>query len=89
MWKYNVKGTHPSRPANCTLFCLEVWFLFRSLSTDPRTLLCKRRIEDFTDPRTLLCTDPRTLFVRGALRIFIERKLSNLSALQVLSPVNM
>jgi hypothetical protein len=28
-------------------FCLEVLFLFRSLSTDPRTLLCKRRIEDF------------------------------------------
>jgi len=33
--------------ANCTLFCLEVLFLFRSLSTDPRALLCKRRVEDF------------------------------------------
>ena len=40
-------SVHPPRPANCTLFCLQVWFLFRSLSTDPRTLLCKRRIEDF------------------------------------------
>ena len=38
---------HPPRPANCTLFCLEVLFLFKSLSTDPRILLCKRRIEDF------------------------------------------
>ena len=38
---------HPPRPANCTLFGLQVLFLFRSLSTDPRTLLCKRRIEDF------------------------------------------
>jgi len=38
---------HPLRPANCTLYCLEVLFLFRSLSTDPRTLLCKRRIEEF------------------------------------------
>jgi len=38
---------HPPRRANCTPFCLEVLFLFRSLSTDPRTLLCKRRIEDF------------------------------------------
>ena len=38
---------HPPRPANCTLFCLEVLFLFRSLRTDPMTLLCKRRIEDF------------------------------------------
>jgi len=37
---------HAPRPANCTLFCLEVLFLFRSLSTDPRTLLCKSRIED-------------------------------------------
>ena len=35
------------RPANCTLFCLQVLCLFRSLSTDPRTLLCKRGIEDF------------------------------------------
>ena len=38
---------HPPRPDNCTLFCLEVLFLFRSLITDPRTLLCKRRIQDF------------------------------------------
>jgi len=38
---------HPPRPAKCTLFCLEVLFLFRSLSTDTRTLLCKRRIENF------------------------------------------
>jgi len=38
---------HPLRPANCTLFCIEVLFLFRSLSTDSITLLCKRRIEDF------------------------------------------
>jgi len=35
------------RLANCTLFCLEGLFLFRSLSTDLRALLCKRRIEDF------------------------------------------
>ena len=41
------KNPHPPRPANCTLFCLEVLFLFRSLSTDPRALLCKRRLEDF------------------------------------------
>jgi len=34
-------------PANCTLFCLEVLFLFMSLSADPRTLLCNRYIEDF------------------------------------------
>jgi len=38
---------HPSRPANCTLFGLEGLFLFRSLSTDSKTLLCKSRIEDF------------------------------------------
>ena len=38
---------HPPRPANCALFCLEVLFLFRSLSTDPRTLVCQRRTEDF------------------------------------------
>jgi len=38
---------HPPRPANCTLCCLEGLFLFMSLSTDPRPLLCKRRIEDF------------------------------------------
>jgi len=38
---------HPPRPANCTLFCLQVLFLFRSLSSDPRTLLCKSHIEDF------------------------------------------
>jgi len=39
--------THPPRPTNCILFCLEGLFLFRSLSTDPRTYLCKRSIEDF------------------------------------------
>jgi len=39
--------SHPPRPANCTRFCLEGLFLFRSLSTDPRALLCERRIEDF------------------------------------------
>jgi len=38
---------HPPRMANCNLFCLEVLFMFRSLSTDPRTLLCQSRIEDF------------------------------------------
>ena len=43
----NMIYTHPPRPANCTNFCLEGLLLFRSLSTDPRTLLCKRRIEDF------------------------------------------
>jgi len=29
------------------IYCLQVLFLFRSLSADPMTLLCKRRIEDF------------------------------------------
>ena len=38
---------HSPRPANCTLFCQEVLFMFRSLITDPMTILCKRRIEDF------------------------------------------
>jgi len=38
---------HPLRSANCTLFCLEVLFLFRSLITDRRALLCNRRIQDF------------------------------------------
>ena len=37
-----------SRSANFTLFGLQVLFLSRSLSTDPRTLFCtKRHIEDF------------------------------------------
>ena len=40
-------NTLPPRPANCTLFCPKVLFLFRSLSLDLRTLLCKRHIEDF------------------------------------------
>ena len=44
---------HPPRPANSTLFCLEGLFLFRSLSTDPRTLLSKRRIEDFHRAQTV------------------------------------
>jgi len=37
----------------------------------------------------LLLRIPRPFCVRGVLRIFIERKLSNFSALLVLSPVNM
>ena len=44
---------HPPRLANCTLFVWrfsfysEVLFLFSSLSTDPKTLLCKRQIQEF------------------------------------------
>ena len=45
--KHPMLKLHQPRPATCTPFCLQGLFLFRSLSTDPRTLLCKRRIEDF------------------------------------------
>jgi len=44
---------HPPRPTNYTFFCLEVLFLFRSLSTDPRTLLCERLIEGFHRAQTV------------------------------------
>jgi len=43
----HVSHIHPPRPANCTLFGLEVLFLFSSFSTDLTTLLCKKFIEDF------------------------------------------
>jgi len=38
---------HPPSRSNCTLFCLDILFLYRSLRTDPRTFSCKRLIEDF------------------------------------------
>jgi len=46
-------------------------------------------IQRFCFYSALLVRIPRLFCVRGKFRSFIERKLSNLSALLVLSPVNM
>ena len=53
---------HPPRPANCTLFCLEVLFLFRSLSSDPRCNQAHGRDNKAskTTSRTMLQRAPNT-----------------------------
>jgi len=38
--------THPPSPSKFTPFCLEGLFQYMSLSADPRSLLCKRHVQD-------------------------------------------
>jgi len=66
---------HPPRPANCTFFCLEVLFLFRSLITNPRTLLCKRRMWGFSSSATCQICQQYWCFHRQICNKFRQRIL--------------